>query len=102
MPVAPQDAVFLPGGKLSIVGDVLEMMGQPLIPLLLLVLGANLAAGPGPGHLPLHSVLAVVATRLVLLPLLGCGVVLGAQVTLYRAASTTMLCFETCLKCNLQ
>uniref|UniRef100_A0A383VRR9 Auxin efflux carrier n=1 Tax=Tetradesmus obliquus TaxID=3088 RepID=A0A383VRR9_TETOB len=74
-----RDALFLPGGKLSIAGDVLDMMGQPLIPLLLLVLGANLAAGPGPEHLPLHSVLAVVATRLVLLPLLGCGVVLGAQ-----------------------
>jgi predicted permease len=74
-----QDALFLPGGGLSIIGDCLDMLGQPLIPVLLLVLGANLAAGPGPGHLPLHSVLAVVATRLVLLPLLGCGEVLGAQ-----------------------
>jgi predicted permease len=74
-----QDALFLPGGRLSVIGDCLDMLGQPLIPVLLLVLGANLAAGPGPEHLPLHSVLAVVASRLVLLPLLGCGAVLGAQ-----------------------
>jgi predicted permease len=74
-----QDALFLPGGSLSIVGYVVDMLGQPLIPVLLVVLGANLAAGPGPGHLPLHSVLTVVATRLVLLPLLGCGAVLGTQ-----------------------
>jgi hypothetical protein len=71
--------LFLPGASLSIVGDCLDMLGQPLIPVLLLVLGANLAAGPVPGHLPLHSVLTVVATRLVLLPLLGCAAVLGAQ-----------------------
>jgi predicted permease len=47
--------LFLPGGSLSIVGDCLDMLGQPLIPVLLLVLGANLAAGPGPGHLPLRT-----------------------------------------------
>lgn len=57
------------------------MLGQPLIPVLLLVLGANLAAGPGRGNIPTHSALAVVATRLVLLPLLGCAAVLTAQKT---------------------
>lgn len=76
-----QDALFTPGGSLSLIGDCLEMLGQPLIPVLLLVLGANLAAGPGPGHLPAHSVLGVLATRLVLLPLLGSTAVLTAQHT---------------------
>lgn len=76
-----QEALLMPGGSLSLIGDCLDMLGQPLIPVLLLVLGANLAAGPGPGNIPTHSALVVVATRLVLLPLLGCAAVLTAQRT---------------------
>jgi len=55
------------------------MLGQPLIPILLLVLGANLSHGPGSAQLPLKSILGVVVCRLLLLPMLGCFLVQVAQ-----------------------
>jgi predicted permease len=36
-----------PSGDLRFLGDVTSLLGQPLIPCLFLVLGANLAEGPG-------------------------------------------------------
>eukprot|EP00878_Enallax_costatus_P030475 GHUV01033182.1.p2 GENE.GHUV01033182.1~~GHUV01033182.1.p2 ORF type:complete len:103 (-),score=14.91 GHUV01033182.1:714-1022(-) len=76
-----QEALFTPGGSLSLLGDCCDMLGQPLIPVLLLVLGANPAKGPGQAKLPWQSVAAVIATRLLLLPAVGCAAVLTAQHT---------------------
>lgn len=76
-----QDALFTPNGSLSLIGDCIDMLGQPLIPILLLVLGANLAKGPGQAKLPWKSVAGVIATRLLLLPAAGCMAVLSAQHT---------------------
>jgi hypothetical protein len=36
-----------PAGGLHLLGDAISMLGAPLIPCLFLVLGANLAEGPG-------------------------------------------------------
>jgi hypothetical protein len=36
-----QDALFLLDGSLSIIGDVLDMLDQPLIPVLLLTLACQ-------------------------------------------------------------
>lgn len=74
-----QAALFSPGGSLSVLAEVLEALGAPLIPVLLLVLGANLSNGPGPAHVPPASVAAVVASRLLLMPLLGCSALLAAR-----------------------
>jgi hypothetical protein len=55
---------------------------QPLIPVLLLVLGANLSNGPqlaSRAHLPALNVAAVIGSKLILSPLLGLGLILGAQ-----------------------
>jgi predicted permease len=55
---------------------------QPLIPILLLVLGANLANGPqlaNGAHLPALNVAGVIASKLILSPLIGLAVVLSAQ-----------------------
>jgi predicted permease len=77
-PSALQEALFSPSGSLSLIGDSLEMLGQPLVPVLLLVLGANLSYGPGPGHLPPSTVLAMLLSRLVVLPLLGATLITQA------------------------
>lgn len=77
-----QEALFSPRGSLSIVGDILDMLGQPLIPVLLLVLGANLSNGPqlaNGAHLPAANVAGIIGTKLVLSPMLGLAVVLAAQ-----------------------
>lgn len=55
---------------------------QPLIPVLLLVLGANLSNGPqlaSGAHLPALNVAAVIGTKLLLSPMLGLGLILTAQ-----------------------
>jgi hypothetical protein len=57
---------------------------QPLITVLLLVLGANLANGPqlaNGAHLPALNVAGVISTKLLLSPLIGLAVVLAAQKT---------------------
>ncbi|KAF8068194.1 zinc finger CCCH domain-containing protein 18 [Scenedesmus sp. PABB004] len=71
-------ALFARGGGLAAAGDVLDMLGACLVPTMLLVLGASLSGGPGPGRVPAHTVAAVLACRCVLLPALGCGAVLCA------------------------
>ncbi len=56
------------------------MLGDLTIPCLMLVLGANLAKGPGAGKgMPLRCVAATCVCRLVLLPLAGTGLVLAMR-----------------------
>lgn len=53
---------------------------QPLIPVLLLVLGANLSTTAGSTRrVPARTIAGVVTTKLVLMPALGLAVVLAAQ-----------------------
>ena len=54
------------------------MLGDMTIPALMLVLGANLASGPGATAVPTRSIVAVALGRLVLLPLSGLALVAGA------------------------
>ncbi|EFJ41127.1 hypothetical protein VOLCADRAFT_98930 [Volvox carteri f. nagariensis] len=72
-----RDALFGTGGSLRLLGEVVDALGAACIPLLLLVLGANLSRGPGvaAGRLPAGGVVAAVATRLLLLPAV-CGAAL--------------------------
>lgn len=76
--ISLQGALFSPAGSLAIIGESLEMLGQPLVPVLLIVLGANLAYGPGPGHLPPSTVLGMVLSRLVVLPWVGATLITRA------------------------
>lgn len=57
------------------------MLGAMTIPSLLMVLGANLARGPGvaAGRLPAAAVAAACACRLVAMPLLGSAIVMAAH-----------------------
>ncbi|KAG2498465.1 hypothetical protein HYH03_003719 [Edaphochlamys debaryana] len=74
-----RDALFAPSGCLRLVGEVVDGLAGACIPILLLVLGANLATGPGvaAGRLPGSCVVAAVLARLVALPL-ACGAALLA------------------------
>ncbi|CAI5512615.1 unnamed protein product [Closterium sp. Naga37s-1] len=66
-------------GALRFLTDALAVLGQAMIPCILLVLGANLVKGPGASALPIRTTLAVVVTRLVVVPLLGIAIVLSAD-----------------------
>ncbi|GIL84407.1 hypothetical protein Vretifemale_12957 [Volvox reticuliferus] len=72
-----REALFSPGGCLRLLGELADALGAVCIPLLLLVLGANLSRGPGvaAGRLPHGCVAAAVVTRLLLLPAV-CGAML--------------------------
>lgn len=73
-----RNALFAGSGTLSMVGDVIKMFGDCAIPCMIMVLGATLANGPGSGKLPARVLIGVGITRLVILPLWGTAVVLGA------------------------
>lgn len=60
-------------------GDAAEQLGAPLIPCLFLVLGANLADGPGRARMPARLVASLCVSKLVLHPLLGLGACLAAS-----------------------
>ncbi|CAI5460324.1 unnamed protein product [Closterium sp. Yama58-4] len=66
-------------GALRFLTDALAVLGQAMIPCILLVLGANLVKGPGASALPMRTTLAVVVTRLLVVPLLGIAIVLCAD-----------------------
>ncbi|CAI5534054.1 unnamed protein product [Closterium sp. Naga37s-1] len=66
-------------GALRFLTDALAVLGQAMIPCILLVLGANLVKGPGASALPIRTTLAVVVTRLLVVPLLGIAIVLSAD-----------------------
>lgn len=72
----------MPTRLLPCLSVLLLLCAQPLIPVLLLVLGANLSNGPQlqlGAHLPSINVAGVIATKLLLSPVLGLAVVLTAQ-----------------------
>lgn len=73
---ALQAVLYTPGAPLALISEVVEMLGALTIPCLLMVLGANLAKGPGVGTIPISCIAGVALSRLVLLPLVCAAVVL--------------------------
>uniref|UniRef100_A0A383V5U6 Auxin efflux carrier n=1 Tax=Tetradesmus obliquus TaxID=3088 RepID=A0A383V5U6_TETOB len=73
-----KEHLFTPTGGLHVLGEALAMLGAPLIPCLFLVLGANLAEGPGAAQVPPKFLLSMIAGKLLLHPLAGMALVLGA------------------------
>lgn len=62
---------------LAVLGGALEMLGMATLPCAMLVLGGNLAHGPSRDLVPVRVTAGVVVLRLLLMPLLGLGLVLG-------------------------
>ncbi|WIA08024.1 hypothetical protein OEZ85_007494 [Tetradesmus obliquus] len=75
---ALKEQLFTPTGGAHVLGEALAMLGSPLIPCLFLVLGANLAEGPGAAQVPPKFLLSMIAGKLLLHPLAGMALVLGA------------------------
>lgn len=59
--------------------DSLNILGDATIPCIMLVLGGNLVGGAGASKLGLRTTVAIVATRLLIIPLIGVAVVLTAE-----------------------
>lgn len=70
---------FGPGAPLRLLRETIGIVGQALIPSMMLVLGGNLSKGPGKSEMGWQTVVAVAVTRLVVLPCVGIAVVLGAD-----------------------
>jgi predicted permease len=62
----------------SFVASAVSMLSDCCIPTLLLVLGANLARDPGIAKISWATVASITAVRLLILPCIGIGMVLGA------------------------
>ncbi len=75
-----RNLLVAPGAPLRVVYDTCDLLGSAAIPCALLVLGANLADRPKAHERTAAStVLAVAWGRLVLLPLVGCLLVIGMR-----------------------
>lgn len=73
-----RDQLFSSSGSLSFLGEVLDLLGAPLIPCLFLVLGANLAEGPGTSQVPVRVLVGTCVSKLLLHPLAGMTLVMGS------------------------
>jgi predicted permease len=69
---------FSSDGLLRVVGSTIDMVGNCTVPLIVILLGATLEAGPGAVPMPFRVIVAVCVCRLLLMPLIGLGVVMGA------------------------
>lgn len=69
---------FSDDGLLRVVGSTIDMVGDCTVPVIVILLGATLEAGPGAVPMPFQVIVAVCVCRLVLMPLLGLGIVMGA------------------------
>lgn len=74
-----QSAVFVRGQPLYLLGDIAFMLGDCTVPALMLVLGGNLAKGPGMTTMPWRCLVGATVSRLLVLPLVGTALVVGAR-----------------------
>ncbi|MCO5593558.1 hypothetical protein L7F22_047572 [Adiantum nelumboides] len=63
------------GAPLSFLTDSMSLLGNAMIPCILLALGGNLEGGPGSSKLGLRTTIAITVTRLFIMPPVGIGVV---------------------------
>lgn len=70
-----KDLLFVDNAPLSFLKESLSLLGDAMIPCILLALGGNLEGGPGSSQLGLRTTMAITITRLFVIPLVGIGVV---------------------------
>ncbi|EIE27197.1 auxin efflux carrier [Coccomyxa subellipsoidea C-169] len=71
--------LFGPSAPFGFVKDCLEVLAAPMIPCMMMVLGAVLYKGPGSASLAPRLIVGVAFVRLLLVPLLGTLLVLGLR-----------------------
>ncbi|XP_024188548.1 protein PIN-LIKES 6 [Rosa chinensis] len=67
--------IFESGGPFFFFTDSCTILGEAMIPCILLALGGNLINGPGSSKLGLRTTAAIIFSRLVLVPPVGLGIV---------------------------
>ncbi|KAL4437147.1 hypothetical protein ABPG75_004286 [Micractinium tetrahymenae] len=84
--------LYSPHPPLRVLAEALDTLGHGLIPTAIPLLGAALSRGPGASHLPLRVTVAVLLTRLILLPaLLTALVVLVLHLRLFTSPDPMFL-----------
>ncbi|KAL9315150.1 hypothetical protein ACSQ67_016151 [Phaseolus vulgaris] len=71
--------IFTPDAPLFFFTDSCMILGEAMIPCILLALGGNLIDGPGSSKLGFRTTAAIVFARLVLVPPVGLGIVMLAD-----------------------
>ncbi|KAL3698635.1 hypothetical protein R1sor_012711 [Riccia sorocarpa] len=78
---------------LGFVDDSFDILATAMVPCIMLVLGGSLAGGPGKSELGLKTTIGVCVARLLLVPLIGIGVVQGAEYMGYFPVGDRMFKF---------
>ncbi|KAG0611653.1 hypothetical protein M758_7G155600 [Ceratodon purpureus] len=71
--------IFTEHSFLYFLFDSLNILGGATVPCIMLVLGGNLVGGAGASKLGLRTTVAIVATRLLVTPIIGIATVLSAE-----------------------
>ena len=74
-----QTLVFSESAPLGVIKSSLEVLGAGMVPAMMLTLGSTLSNGPSSANLKLSTIIAVVLTRLILVPIIGGLVVVSAS-----------------------
>ncbi|KAB2621774.1 hypothetical protein D8674_023956 [Pyrus ussuriensis x Pyrus communis] len=90
--------IFTSDGPLFFFTDSCIILGEAMIPCILLALGGNLVDGPGSSKLGLRTTAAIIFARLVLVPPVGLGVVMLADKLGFLPANDQMFRFVLLLQ----
>lgn len=90
--------IFTSDAPLFFLTDSCSILGQAMIPCILLALGGNLADGPASSKLGVRTTVAIVFARLVLVPPLGLGTVMLADKLGFLPAGDKMFRFVLLLQ----
>lgn len=90
--------IFTSGGPFFFFTDSCTILGEAMIPCILLALGGNLINGPGSSKLGLRTTAAIVFARLLVVPPLGLGIVTLADKLGFLPANDTLFRFVLLLQ----
>ncbi|KAM2777851.1 hypothetical protein PS2_010142 [Malus domestica] len=90
--------IFTSDGPLFFFTDSCSILGEAMIPCILLALGGNLIDGPGSSKLGLRTTAAIIFARLVLVPPVGLGIVMLADKLGFLPANDKMFRFVLLLQ----
>ncbi|KAL6278357.1 hypothetical protein ACE6H2_021958 [Prunus campanulata] len=90
--------IFTADGPLFFFTDSCIILGEAMIPCILLALGGNLVDGPGSSKLGLRTTVAIIIARLVLVPPVGLGIVMLADKLGFLPAGDKMFRFVLLLQ----
>lgn len=93
-----KNLIFTDGAPLFFFTDSCIILGEAMIPCILLALGGNLVEGPGSSKLGVRTTVAIVIARLVFVPPAGIGIVMLADKLGFLPAGDKMFRFVLLLQ----